>query len=36
VRIHIHLPKPMHDWREFPREAEIIAAGVQMTLWLSR
>src|SRR5690348_15899907 len=30
--MHLHLPKPMHDWREFAGEVGIIVLGVLIAL----
>ncbi len=30
--MHLHLPKPLHGWREFPGEVGIIVIGVPLAL----
>lgn len=32
VRVHFHLPKPLHRWREFSGEVGIIVVGVLIAL----
>lgn len=34
--MHVHLPKPLHGWREFAKEIAIVVVGVLIALFFEQ